>query len=46
MITSDLSEKFVKKLFDAFVGHTATDTADRQALAENPLAIPGYRPDL
>ncbi|NKB53685.1 MAG: GTP-binding protein [Rhizobiaceae bacterium] len=43
MITKDLSEDFVRKLFDAFVGNTAVDTADQQALQNNPLAIPGFR---
>lgn len=45
MITQDLPESFVRKLFDAFVGNTATDTADKQALENNPLAIPGYQPN-
>lgn len=45
MITRDLSETFVKKLFDAFVGHTGVDTADRQALENNPLAVPGHSMD-
>lgn len=45
MITRDLSETFVKKLFDAFVGHTGIDTADRQALKDNPLAVPGHSMD-
>jgi len=43
MITKDLSEQFVRKLFDAFTGTTAIDTADRQALDNNPLAIPGHK---
>ena len=43
MITRDLSEAFVRKLFDAFVGTTAVDTADKQALENNPLAIPGHQ---
>ncbi len=43
MITKDLSEDFVRKLFDAFVGNTAIDTADQQALENNPLAIPGHK---
>jgi G3E family GTPase len=44
MITQDLSEKFVRKLFDAFTGTAAVDTADQQAMKNNPLAIPGHRP--
>lgn len=43
MITKDLSETFVRKLFDAFTRTTAIDTADQQALENNPLAIPGHR---
>ena len=42
MITRDLSESFVRKLFDALVGNTAADTPDRAALDENPLAVPGF----
>jgi G3E family GTPase len=42
MITQDLSESFVRKLFDAFTGNTAIDTADKQAMESNPLAIPGH----
>lgn len=42
MITRDLSEEFVRKLFDAFVGNTAVDTADKQAMENNPLSIPGH----
>ncbi len=42
IITRDLSTEFVSKLFDAFVGHTASDTPDRMALEENPLVVPGH----
>jgi G3E family GTPase len=42
MITKDLSETFVRKLFDAFMGNTQTDTPDKQALDQNPLAVPGF----
>ena len=42
MITKDLSENFVRKLFDAFMGKTQTDTPDKKALDENPLAVPGF----
>ena len=41
MITQDLSEEFVLRLFSAFTGEPLTDTPDRQALENNPLAIPG-----
>ncbi|MBX5230352.1 GTP-binding protein [Rhizobium sp. NLR9b] len=43
LITKDLSEAFVKDLFDAFLGKPRIDTPDRQALSDNPLAIPGLR---
>ena len=42
LITRDLSEDFVRKLFDAFMGHMATDTADTEALDNNPLSVPGW----
>ena len=40
-ITRDLDESFVSGLFDAFLGRVAPDRADREALTNNPLAIPG-----
>jgi G3E family GTPase len=40
-ITRDLDETFVKGLFDAFTGGVAPDRPDGQALANNPLRIPG-----
>ncbi|MEP1207811.1 MAG: GTP-binding protein [Rhizobiaceae bacterium] len=43
MITKDLSEEFVAKLFNAFTGRPTIDTADKQALEDNPLAIPGHQ---
>ncbi|WP_018901570.1 GTP-binding protein [Rhizobium sp. 2MFCol3.1] len=43
LITKDLPEAFVKDLFDAFLGKPRIDTADRTALNDNPLAIPGMR---
>ncbi len=43
LITKDLSEAFVKNLFDAFLGKPRIDTPDRAALSDNPLAIPGMR---
>ncbi|ANK87474.1 MULTISPECIES: CobW family GTP-binding protein [unclassified Rhizobium] len=43
LITKDLPEAFVKDLFDAFLGKPRIDTPDRQALSDNPLAIPGLR---
>jgi G3E family GTPase len=43
LITRDLSADFVQNLFDAFTGTPRIDQADRQALEDNPLAIPGMR---
>ena len=43
LITRDLPADFVQSLFDAFTGTPRIDRPDRQALAENPLAIPGMR---
>ena len=42
MITKDLSREYVEKLFDALMGHVRTDTPDRVALEQNPLAVPGH----
>ncbi len=42
MITKDLSENFVRRLFDAFMGNTKTDTPDRQSLGNNPLTVAGF----
>ena len=43
LITKDLPPEFVQSLFDAFTGTPRVDQADRQALEDNPLAIPGMR---
>ncbi|MBO0663643.1 GTP-binding protein [Jiella sp. MQZ9-1] len=43
VIAQDLEESFVRDLFAAFTGGVAPDTADRTAIEENPLAIPGLR---
>jgi G3E family GTPase len=43
LITKDLPEEFVQSLFDAFTGTPRIDRPDRQALEDNPLAIPGMR---
>lgn len=42
MITKDLSEDFVQRLFDAFMGNVRADTPDRESLENNPLVIPGH----
>ena len=41
MITRDMSQSYVRKLFNAFTGETQIDTADQLAVEKNPLAIPG-----
>jgi G3E family GTPase len=43
LITKDLPEAFVRDLFDAFTGKPKIDRPDRQALEDNPLAVPGMR---
>lgn len=42
IITKDMSKDFIEKLFDALMGNVRADTADRDALQNNPLAIPGH----
>jgi G3E family GTPase len=41
-ITRDLEEGFVRRMFDAFVGNLAPDTADPTAMTDNPLQISGF----
>lgn len=43
LITLDIPEDYVRRLFDGFVGRPAVDTPDRLALTDNPLAIAGLR---
>ncbi|MCA1368032.1 GTP-binding protein [Bradyrhizobium sp. BRP14] len=43
LITKGLEETFVRDLFDAFTGKPRVDRPDAQALADNPLVIPGVR---
>ena len=43
IITKGLEEAFVRDLFDAFTGRPSIDRADRQALEDNPLAVPGLK---
>ncbi|MCO5733643.1 GTP-binding protein [Rhizobium sp. SSA_523] len=43
LITQGLSEDFVTDLFAAFTGQPRIDRPDRAALADNPLAVPGFR---
>jgi len=41
IIADDLAADEVQRLFDAFMNRPAPDTADRAALLDNPLVIPG-----
>lgn len=43
LITKGLDEHFVRDLFDAFTGKPRIDRPDRQALENNPLAVPGLK---
>lgn len=43
LITFDMPEDYVRRLFAGFTGAPAIDTPDRAALADNPLAIAGFR---
>ena len=43
LITQDLGEDFVRRMFAAFTDTPAVDTPDRQAVTDNPLAVPGFR---
>lgn len=43
LITLDVPEDYVRRLFDAFTGRVSIDAPDRKALEDNPLAIAGFR---
>ena len=43
LITCDMPEDYVRRLFAAAIGAPQVDTPDRAALADNPLAIAGFR---
>jgi G3E family GTPase len=43
IIAKDIPEPYVRDLFAAFTGRPQTDSADAQALSDNPLAIPGFK---
>jgi G3E family GTPase len=43
LITLDMPEDYVQRLFAAFTNQPSVDTPDRAALEENPLAIAGRR---
>ncbi|RWD20121.1 MAG: GTP-binding protein, partial [Mesorhizobium sp.] len=43
LITLDMPEDYVRRLFGAFTNRPSIDTPDRAALEDNPLAIAGRR---
>lgn len=43
LITLDMPEDYVRRLFSALTDRPAIDTPDRDALTNNPLAIAGRR---
>jgi G3E family GTPase len=43
LISLDMPDDYVRRLFAATTGNPSIDTPDRAALADNPLAIAGYR---
>ena len=43
LITKDVPEDYVRKLFAALTSRPAVDTPDRAAMTENPLAIAGLK---
>jgi len=43
VIGTDIDEDHVRRMFAAFAGQVASDTPDRSALTDNPLAIPGVK---
>jgi len=43
LITLDLPEDHVRRMFAAFIGQPAIDMPDRAALTDNPLAIAGFK---
>ncbi|MEX3011603.1 GTP-binding protein [Hoeflea sp. TYP-13] len=44
VITRDLDQDYVTRLFAAFTGNPQIDTPDRDAVENNPLSIPGFKP--
>ena len=43
LITCDMPQDYVRRLFAAAMGVPQVDTPDQAALADNPLAIAGFR---
>jgi G3E family GTPase len=42
LITMDMPEDYVRRLFAILTGEPSVDTPDRAALKDNPLGIPGF----
>ena len=42
LITFDMPEDYVRRLFAIITQEPALDTPDRAAIADNPLGIPGF----
>lgn len=42
VIAKNTDPKMIQTIFDAFIGNTAIDTPDRNAVMDNPLSIPGF----
>lgn len=42
VIAKNTNPKMIQTIFDAFIGNTAIDTPDRNAVMDNPLSIPGF----
>ena len=43
LITLDLDEHHVRRMFYAVTGRPAVDAPDRAAILDNPLSVPGLR---
>ncbi|EJF98252.1 hypothetical protein MEI_00751 [Bartonella vinsonii subsp. arupensis Pm136co] len=43
IIADGIEKEAIQKLFDAFLNKPAIDTADKTAILDNPLAIPGMK---
>ena len=43
LITMDMDEDYIRRLFAAITGSPVADMPDRKALEENPLAIAGMK---
>jgi G3E family GTPase len=43
LITIDMPEDYVRRMFEAFTDTPSVDTPDRAALQDNPLSVAGFR---